>query len=78
MSTTVLTALAGALATAEGEGRELRELPMPAWLYGVIAFALLMAGLATTWAFRGTAQRWAHEGDDRVQPFHGTHPGAQH
>jgi hypothetical protein len=78
MSTTVLTALAGALAAAEGEGRELRELPMPTWLYGVIAFALLMAGLAMTWAFRGTAQRWAHEGDDRVQPFHGTHPGAQH
>ena len=75
MSTTVLTALAGALAAAEGAGR---ELPMPAWLYGVIAFGLLMAGLAATWAFRGTAQRWAREGDDHVEPFHGTHPGAPH
>lgn len=75
MSMTVLTVLAGALAAAEGQGR---ELPMPAWLYGVIAFALLLAGLAATWAFRGTAQKHAREGDDRAQPFHGTHPGAQH
>ena len=51
---------------------------MPTWLYGVIAFALLMAGLGAVWAFRGTAQKYAREGDDRVQPFHGTHPGAQH
>ena len=70
MSTTVLTALAGVLAAAEG-----RELPMPPILFGLIAFALLMAGLALTWAFRGTAQKWAHEGDDEVHPFHGTHPG---
>lgn len=78
MSTTVLTALAGALAAAEGEGRELRELPMPTWLYGVIAFALFLAALALVWAFRGTAQKYAREGDDRAHPFHGTHPGAQH
>jgi hypothetical protein len=75
MSTTVLTALAGALAAAEGQGR---ELPMPTWLYGIIAFALLMAGLALVWAFRGTAQKWAHEGEQQAEPFHGTHPGAQH
>jgi hypothetical protein len=51
---------------------------MPTWLFGVIAFLLLMSGLALTWAFRGTAQKWAHEGDDRATPFHGTHPGAGH
>lgn len=75
MSTTVLTALAGVLAAAEGEGR---ELPMPTWLYGVIAFALFLVGLALVWAFRGSAQKYAREGDDRAQPFHGTHPGAGH
>ena len=73
MSTTVLTALTGVLTAAEG-----RELPMPTWLYGVIAFGLLLSGLALTWAFRGTAQKWAHEADDAAHPFHGTHPGARH
>ncbi|MCA1783160.1 MAG: hypothetical protein ABR500_13875 [Dermatophilaceae bacterium] len=75
MSTTVLTALAGVLAVDEGRGI---ELPMPTWLFGVIAFALMMLLLALTWSFRGTAQKWAREGDNRVQPFHGTHPGAPH
>ena len=75
MSTTVLAALTGVLAAAAEGGR---ELPMPTWLYGIIAFALLMSGLALTWAFRGTAQKWAREGDDKVTPFHGTHPGAGH
>lgn len=70
MSTTVLAALTGVLAAAEG-----RELPMPPILFGLIAFGLLMSGLALTWAFRGTAQKWAREGDDVAHPFHGTHPG---
>ena len=72
MSTTVLTALAGVLASAAEGGR---ELPMPPIMFGLIAFALLMAGLALTFAFRGTAQKYAREGDDVVHPFHGTHPG---
>lgn len=70
MSTTVLAVLTGVLAAAEG-----RELPMPPILFGLIAFGLLMSGLALTWAFRGTAQKWAREGDDVAHPFHGTHPG---
>ena len=73
MSTTVLTGFAGVLAAAGG-----RELPMPTWLYGVIAFALFMLALAFLWAFRGTAQKWAHEAEDQAHPFHGTHPGARH
>lgn len=73
MSTTVLNALTGVLAAAEG-----RELPMPAILFGLIALALFVTALMLTWAFRGTAQKWAREGDDYAQPFHGTHPGAQH
>lgn len=68
---TVLTSLAGVLASAEGG----REMPMPPILYGLIALGLLMTGLLLTWAFRGTAQKWAHDGDDQVHPFHGTHPG---
>lgn len=75
MSTTVLHALTGVLIAAEG--RE-RELPMPAILFGLIALALFVTALMLTWAFRGTAQKWASDGDDHVEPFHGTHPGAQH
>ena len=73
MSTTVLSALTGVLTAAEGH-----ELPMPPILFGLIALALFFTALMLTWAFRGTAQKWAREGDDHVQPFHGTHPGAQH
>lgn len=73
MSMTVLTVFAGVLAAAEG-----RELPMPTWLYGVIAFVLFMLGLAALWAFRGTAQKIAHQADDEAHPFHGVHPGARH
>ncbi|MDO5504466.1 MAG: hypothetical protein Q4G67_14970 [Actinomycetia bacterium] len=72
MSTTVLTVLSGVLASS---AEVVRELPMPPILFGLIAFALLMSGLALTWAFRGTAQKWAREGDDVAHPFHGTHPG---
>lgn len=75
MSTTVLHALAGVLAATEGAGR---ELPMPAILFGLIALALFITALMLTWSFRGTAQKWARDGDDYVEPFHGTHPGAQH
>ena len=41
---------------AEG-GEALRELPMPAYLYGVIALVLFVLALAVTWAFRGTAPK---------------------
>lgn len=41
---------------AEGEGHA-RELPMPAYMYGVIALAAFALLLAVTWAFRGTAAK---------------------
>lgn len=33
------------------------ELPLPTWLFGVIALAVLAALLALTWAFRSTGKR---------------------
>lgn len=33
------------------------ELPIPAWLFGVITLAVLFGLLALTWAFRSTGQR---------------------
>lgn len=33
------------------------ELPMPAWLFGVAALAVLAGLLALTWAFRSTGKR---------------------
>ena len=74
-------AMSVAMLAAEGaaEGGEvLHELPMAPYLYGLIALALFALALAVTWAFRGTAQKWAHEGDANAHPFHGTHPGAHH
>lgn len=71
MSTTALSALTAVFASAEGG----RELPMPPIMFGLIAFGLLLLGLALTWAFRGTAQKWARDGDAQAHPFHGTHPG---
>ena len=40
------------------EGEEtLRELPMPAILFGVIALVLFLVLLGVTWMFRGTAAK---------------------
>ena len=44
-----------------------RELPMPAPLFGIIAFALFLLALGVLWMFRGTAHR--------LEP-QGTHHGA--
>jgi hypothetical protein len=45
------------------------ELPMPAWLFGVITLVAFAFLLAVTWSFRGTAQKYARPGD------HGRHAG---
>ncbi len=42
---------------AEGGGEVHRELPMPAYAYGLIAFALFLLCLALTWSFRNTAAK---------------------
>lgn len=75
MSTTALSVLTGVIAATEEAAH---ELPMPPYMFGVIALALLLLALLVTYFFRGTSQKWAHEGDDVVEPFHGTHPGAKH
>lgn len=55
MSMTVARFLTEELPTA-------RELPMPPWLYGVIALVAFAFLLGVTWSFRGTAQRYAPPG----------------
>ncbi|WP_392542500.1 hypothetical protein [Oryzobacter telluris] len=64
------------------------ELPMPPWLFGVIALVAFAFLLAVTWSFRGTAQKHARPVDGRhgTQDVHGQredahwpeHPGHQH
>ncbi|HYN66544.1 MAG TPA: hypothetical protein VES93_06615 [Ornithinibacter sp.] len=55
MSMTVARLLTEELSTA-------RELPMPPWLYGVIALVAFAFLLGVTWSFRGTAQKYAPAG----------------
>ncbi|MGI8530433.1 MAG: hypothetical protein ACR2KO_13255 [Geodermatophilaceae bacterium] len=45
------------LARLVTEGAVPRELPMPSYLYGIIALMLFGLGLAVLWSFRGTAQK---------------------
>ena len=55
---------AASLATAESS---VRELPMPPWAFGVMAFGSFVALLGVLWSFRNTAAR--HDRHD---------PGAHH
>lgn len=61
MSMTVARFLTEELPTA-------RELPMPAWLYGVIALVAFAFLLGLTWSFRGTAQKYARPDLTGVRP----------
>ena len=36
-----------------------RELPMPPWMFGVIALLAFAFLLGLTWSFRGTSQKYA-------------------
>ncbi len=36
-----------------------RELPMPPWVFGVLALVAFAFLLGVTWSFRGTAQKYA-------------------
>jgi hypothetical protein len=63
MSMTVARFLTEELPTA-------RELPMPPWMYLVIALVGFAFLLGVTWSFRGTAQKYARP--DQT----GVHPGA--
>jgi len=75
------TPTAATLATAGTE--KLRELPMPAWAFGVIAFSCFLVLLAALWSFRNTAAKYdsparAGQGDPRLSGSHGADPGAHH
>jgi hypothetical protein len=39
-----------------------RELPMPPWMFGVIALVAFAFLLGVTWSFRGTGQKYAPPG----------------
>jgi hypothetical protein len=78
-----LTSAVTTLATAETE--KLRELPMPPWAYGAIAFGCFVVLLGVLWSFRNTAARHdrparASHGDAHgSQGSHGSaDPGAHH
>lgn len=77
MPTVVTLAAAGS--------QQVRELPMPDWAFGGIAFATFLALLGMLWFFRNTASKYDTpirvRHDDSVNPS-GTHwgsdPGAHH
>ena len=50
------TPTVAALATAGTE--TLRDLPMPAWAYGAIAFGCFVVLLGVLWSFRNTAAKY--------------------
>jgi len=51
----LFTSTVAALATAE---TVVRELPMPPWAFGVIAFGCFIVLLGVLWSFRNTAARY--------------------
>lgn len=71
-----------------------RELPMPPWLFGVIALLAFAFLLGVTWSFRGTSQKYvrpdltgARHGEQQTgpetvatgdEPHWPEHPGHQH
>jgi hypothetical protein len=62
--------------------QKLRELPMPAWAFGVIAFGCFMVLLGVLWSFRHTAAKYdtpagAGHGDSRGS-YGATDHGAHH
>jgi hypothetical protein len=77
-----LTPTVAALATAETES--LRELPLPFWAYGAIAFASFMFLLVVLWSFRNTAAKYdrptvpIHGSSSSHSEHRGTDRGAQH
>jgi hypothetical protein len=62
-----------------------RELPMPPWAYGVIAFASFLVLLGVLWTFRNTAAKYdtpvsirRDDSGDPSGPPGTTSPGAHH
>ena len=73
-----------AVATLATAGTEkLRELPMPPWAFGAIAFATFLLLLGVLWSFRNTAARYDApvmvdhcDSDDSHDSHWRTDPGA--
>jgi hypothetical protein len=62
-----------------------RELPMPSWAYGVVAFASFLVLLGVLWGFRNTAAKYDtpvrvrhDESGDPHRPHGTADPGAHH
>ena len=62
-----------------------RELPMPSWAYGVVAFASFLVLLGVLWTFRNTAAKYDtpvrvrhDESGDPFGPRGTADPGAHH
>ena len=77
MSTVATLATAGTLTV--------RELPIPSWAYGAIAFASFLVLLGVLWTFRNTAAKYdtsarvRHDYPGDPSGPHGTtDPGAHH
>ena len=77
------TPTVASLSTAGTE--KLRELPMPAWAYGAIAFGCFVVLLGVLWSFRHTAAKYdtpvrvRHDDSGDPQGSRGaTDPGAHH
>jgi hypothetical protein len=77
MPTVATLATAGALTV--------RELPMPSWAYGVVAFASFLVLLGVLWTFRNTAAKYdtpvrvRHDDvGDPQGPQRAADPGAHH
>jgi len=51
----LFTSTVATLATAE---TVVRDLPMPAWVFGAIAFGCFIVLLGVLWSFRNTAARY--------------------
>lgn len=78
-----LTSTVAALAAAGT--LTVRKLPMPAWSYGVIAFASFLVLLAVLWTFRNTAAKYdapitvRHDASGDLHGSRGAaDPGAHH
>jgi hypothetical protein len=67
MSASVLPVLVNGLVSAE----EVRSLPMPPILFGIIAFCAFLLGLGVLWTFRNTAAKVPPPGAHNDDTFHG-------
>ena len=56
-----VSALPVALTGLVSAEEQQRSLPMPAFLYGVIAFCAFLVGLGILWTFRNTASKVSPE-----------------